>query len=102
MGRAYGEWSRGYATPHRRERSIAIAGAMPQRRTNRRQVPRAQVYGAGVFAERFDWPAVTETHDRLAQVLDANLSTVAQAEAHADAVLATPRSSRSPARSRYA
>jgi hypothetical protein len=51
------------------------------------EATRAQVYGKGVFAERFDWPAVALVHDRLAQVLDANLTTVAQAEARADAVL---------------
>lgn len=48
---------------------------------------RAQVYGKAVFGERFDWPAAAETHDRLVHVLDANLTTVAQVEARADALL---------------
>jgi hypothetical protein len=48
---------------------------------------RAQVYGDGVFGERFDWPAVAETGDRLAQTLDTNVSTAAEAEARAGALL---------------
>jgi hypothetical protein len=48
---------------------------------------RAQVFGGGVFAERLDWPSVEGVYDRLAQVLDANLMTVTQAEERADAVL---------------
>jgi hypothetical protein len=40
---------------------------------------RAQVFGKAVFAERFDWAGIAATNDRLAQVLDTNLTTVAQA-----------------------
>jgi hypothetical protein len=48
---------------------------------------RAQVFGDAVFGERFDWPAVQSTYDRLRQVDDRNLTRVAQAETRADAVL---------------
>jgi hypothetical protein len=51
---------------------------------------RAQVFGspaANVFAERFDWPNVQFVYDRLRQVDDRNVTTVAQAETRADAVL---------------
>ena len=48
---------------------------------------RAQVFGSGVFAERLDWPSVEGVYDRLSQVLDANLTTVTQAEERGDAVL---------------
>ncbi len=48
---------------------------------------RVQVFGKGVFGERFDWPGVQSVYDRLEQILDANLTTVAQVETRADAVL---------------
>jgi len=48
---------------------------------------RAQVFGDGVFGERFDWAGVQSVYDRLAQVRDRNLTTVAQVESRADAVL---------------
>jgi hypothetical protein len=48
---------------------------------------RVQVFGSGVFGERFDWPGVAAALDRLRQVDDRNLTTVAQVEARADAVL---------------
>ena len=48
---------------------------------------RAQVFGDDVFAERLDWPGVEATYDRLEQVHDVNLTTVAQAEDRGDAVL---------------
>ncbi len=48
---------------------------------------RAQVYGKNVYGERFDWTGVQSVYDRLDQVLDANLTTVAQTESRADAVL---------------
>ncbi len=48
---------------------------------------RAQAFGKGVFAERFDWPGVESAYDRLAQALDANLTTVGQAGDRADALL---------------
>jgi hypothetical protein len=45
------------------------------------------VFGKSVFAERFDWSGVAAANDRLEQVLDTNLTTVAQAEARGDALL---------------
>jgi hypothetical protein len=48
---------------------------------------RVQVFGDDVFAERFDWPAVASDYDRLRQVDDRNVATLAQAEARADYVL---------------
>jgi hypothetical protein len=48
---------------------------------------RAQVFGDGVFAERLDWPGVEAVYDRLVQVHDLNLTSVAQAEERGDAVL---------------
>ena len=48
---------------------------------------RVQVFGKAVFAERFDWAGVGAANDRLEQVLDTNLTTVAQAEARGDALL---------------
>ncbi len=48
---------------------------------------RAQVFGEAVFAERFDWPRVESVYDRLAQALDANLTTAQQAGDRADAML---------------
>ena len=48
---------------------------------------RAQVFGDAVFVERLDWPAVEDVYDRLVQVQDTNLTTVAQAEDRGDAVL---------------
>jgi len=48
---------------------------------------RAQVFGDGVFGERFDWVGVQSVYDRLTQVRDRNLTTVAQVETRADAVL---------------
>jgi hypothetical protein len=51
------------------------------------EADRVQVFGSGVFGERFDWPAVSSDYDRLRQVDDRNVATVAQAEARADYVL---------------
>lgn len=48
---------------------------------------RAQVFGAGVFAEGFDWPGVESVYDLLRQVHDANLTTTGQAQDRADALL---------------
>ncbi len=48
---------------------------------------RAQVFGNAVFGERFDWTGVQAVYDRLRQVDDRNLTTVAQAETRADTVL---------------
>lgn len=50
-------------------------------------VNRAQVFGSSVFAERLDWPAVESGYDRLVQVHDLNLTTVAQAQDRGDALL---------------
>lgn len=48
---------------------------------------RAQVFGDGVFAEAFDWPGIAQAHDRTTQVIDANVTTEADAEDRADALL---------------
>jgi hypothetical protein len=48
---------------------------------------RAQVFGDAVFAERLHWPSVEAVYDRLAQVHDLNLTSVAQAEDRGDALL---------------
>lgn len=48
---------------------------------------RVQVFGRGVFAERFDWAGVASGYDRVRQVVDKNLSTAAEAEARAEAEL---------------
>jgi hypothetical protein len=48
---------------------------------------RVQVHGAGVFAERFDWPAVQTANDRLVEVIDTNVTTQTQAEDRAEAEL---------------
>ncbi|HSP55046.1 MAG TPA: hypothetical protein VLS25_05605 [Dehalococcoidia bacterium] len=48
---------------------------------------RVQVFGKGVFVERFDWAGVATANDRLEQVVDTNLTTVAQAESRGDALL---------------
>ena len=50
---------------------------------------RAQAFGNAVFGERFDWAGVQAVYDRLQQVDDRNLTTVAQAETRADTVLRT-------------
>jgi hypothetical protein len=54
---------------------------------DRPAVNRAQVFGSGVFGERFDWPAVQSVYDDLRQAHDRNLTTVALAESRADAIL---------------
>lgn len=51
------------------------------------EVNRAQVFGDAVFAERLDWAAVEGSYDRLVQVHDLNLTTVAQAGDRGDALL---------------
>ncbi len=48
---------------------------------------RVQVFGKGVFGERFDWAGVSAGYDRLRQVDDPNLTAVATAESRGDAVL---------------
>ena len=48
---------------------------------------RVQVFGDSLFGERFDWPEIEAVHDRLRQVDDRNLTTVAEVEDRADAVL---------------
>jgi hypothetical protein len=58
------------------------------RYADRPQEPdRVQVFGDDVFAERFDWAAVQTDYDRLRQVDDRSVATVAQAEGRADYVL---------------
>jgi hypothetical protein len=51
------------------------------------ETDRVQVFGDGVFGERFDWAAVASDYDRLRQVDDRNVATLAAAEARADYVL---------------
>ena len=68
-----------YGTDHALLRGRYWAGAV--------EPNRAQVFGDGVFAERLDWPGVEAVYDRLVQVHDLNLSSVAQAEDRGDAVL---------------
>jgi hypothetical protein len=51
------------------------------------EVDRVQVFGSNVFGERFDWPAVASDYDRLRQVDDRNVATLAAAEARADYAL---------------
>ena len=53
----------------------------------RPDVNRAQVFGDGVFGERFDWAGVQSVYDDLRQAHDRNLTTVALAEGRADAML---------------
>ena len=48
---------------------------------------RAPVFGNAVFGARFDGTSVQTVYDRLRRVDDRNLTTVAQAESRADAVL---------------
>jgi hypothetical protein len=48
---------------------------------------RVQVFGDGVFGERFDWAGVNADYERLRQVDDRNVATLAAAEARADYVL---------------
>lgn len=48
---------------------------------------RVQAYGAGLMAEQFDWPSVSQVHDRLLQVHDLNLTTVQQVQDRAEATL---------------
>jgi hypothetical protein len=51
------------------------------------ETDRVQIFGKNVFGERFDWPAVAARGDTLVQVLDANLTTQAQAESRAQSLL---------------
>lgn len=55
--------------------------------TVRRRANRAQVFGDGAFVDSFDWDSVEATYDRVRQVLDLNLDTIAHAQERADAVL---------------
>jgi hypothetical protein len=68
-----------YGTEHALLRGRYWAGAI--------EPNRAQVFGDGVFAERLDWPGVEAMYDRVAQVHDLNVTSVAQAEDRGDAVL---------------
>lgn len=47
---------------------------------------RVQVFGDGVMVDRFDWGSIDDLYDRLLQVHDLNLSSVATAEERADAL----------------
>jgi hypothetical protein len=48
---------------------------------------RVQLFGDGVFQERFDWASVESVYDRLLQVHDLNLTSVALADDRGDAEL---------------
>ncbi|MBI1885431.1 MAG: hypothetical protein HYS09_03830 [Chloroflexi bacterium] len=48
---------------------------------------RVQLFGDGVFQERFDWPGIASVYDRLRQVRDLNLTTVTDADDRGDAEL---------------
>ena len=50
-------------------------------------INRVQVYGDGVMSERFDWEEIANVYDRLGQVHDLNLDTLAKAEERGDAEL---------------
>ena len=50
-------------------------------------INRMQVYGDGVMSERFDWEEIAKVYDRLGQVQDLNLDTLAKAEERGDAQL---------------
>ena len=47
---------------------------------------RAQVFGDGVMVDRFDWDGIDDLYDRLRQVHDLNLTSVAMAGERADAL----------------
>jgi hypothetical protein len=51
------------------------------------QSNRVQVFGSTTFSESFDWPSIDASYDRLAQVSDKNLTTQAQTDSRAAAVL---------------
>ncbi|MCJ7509485.1 MAG: hypothetical protein MUP14_01170 [Dehalococcoidia bacterium] len=53
--------------------------------SQRPQANRAQVFGDGAFVEGFDWDEIDAAFDRVRQVHDLNLSTVARARDRADA-----------------
>jgi hypothetical protein len=69
----------GYGTEHALLRGRYRSGVV--------EPNRAQVFGDGVFTERLDWPGVEAVYDRLVQVHDQNVTSVAQAEGRGDAVL---------------
>jgi hypothetical protein len=48
---------------------------------------RAQVFGRDLMVEDFEWASVGDTHDRLRQVHDLNLTSTAAAQDRADALL---------------
>jgi hypothetical protein len=48
---------------------------------------RVQVFGDGIMSERFDWGEIAKVYDRLGQVHDLNLDTLAKAEERGDALL---------------
>ena len=50
-------------------------------------INRVQVYGDGLISERFDWEEIAKVYDRLAQIHDLNLDTLAKAEERGDAQL---------------
>jgi hypothetical protein len=68
-----------YGTDHAILEGRYIAGAQG--------INRVQVYGDGIMSERFDWDEIANIYDRLGQVHDLNLDTLAKAEARGDAEL---------------
>ena len=48
---------------------------------------RAQVFGRGTMVEAFDWPSIGTMYDRLLQVNDLNLTTTAETQSRAEALL---------------
>ena len=50
-------------------------------------INRVQIYGDGVMSERFDWEEIANVYDRLGQVHDLNLDTLAKAKERGDAEL---------------
>ena len=52
-----------------------------------RELNRVQVFGQGLMVEGFDWASIDSVYDRLLQAHDLNLTTVAEAQSRADALL---------------
>ncbi|MBA7596051.1 hypothetical protein ES703_07031 [subsurface metagenome] len=51
------------------------------------EINRVQVYGDGIMRETFDWDEIAKIYDRLGQVHDLNLDTLAKAKARGEAEL---------------
>ncbi len=68
-----------YGTDHAILQARYASSALP--------INRVQVFGDGIMAERFQWQQIARVYDRLGQVHDINLETLAQAEERGDAEL---------------